>query len=786
MHGQCIKFAIGSKKFEQMILKLVTISFINARVQIGDHSFQNITMKLAIIFLALFAFCVLGDKVVSLTDANYKDFLSSHPLVLLKLFAPWCGHCKKMAPEFEKAAEFAISSKKPYALAEIDCDKNIQAARHFNITRYPTIKLIKNGTPSDYSGDRSAESFVQFLDEAAGIPISNFEPPTTGLVDLGDSNYTKFFSKHKLVLVKIYAPWCGHCKKLAPDYKKAALYAKKEGKPYILAEIDGTIHRKAMSHFNVSGYPTLKLIHDGNVVEYQGGRTFEDLIKFLDKNAGLPTNIPDEYTDKQPPAMSKNVVVLNDANYKEYLEKNKEKPILLKLYAPWCGHCKSMAPEFEKAAELSKEQGRPYVFAEIDAAANQDAAKHFDITGFPTLFFLYDGKKEEYNEGRNAQAFLQYMIKKAGTPMVNLKTVDEVKKVLALSRHRSILVSDDPEVLKEYKEASTELLEYSYYYTSVAVGKKVFPKITSAPVVVMINAYGEEEKYYVPTFNKDELEEFLIRNENPTVITHFTQPIIGSVFPRNSPKTGILMFRSAMDPNADQIDAAFRKAAQRFKDDKYVIGLADINVEGFPKRMGFFLSLSDKDLPSLEIIRADNELKRYVYRGPMNEEAIYSFVKQYEQGKAKRFFKSEAAPAENNGPVYKVVGTTFENEVLKDEKDVVVNFYAAWDGKSIEFKKMYNKLANKLQNNKKIKFVEIDITKNDVEGHPVRNFPTIKVFPGKNKGSPETYTGEMEEDQLLEFLKVKGSYPIEATEQLVMPLFTPLQFIMFGIILQVN
>eukprot|EP01022_Parablepharisma_sp_SALTPOND_P034057 TRINITY_DN903_c0_g1_i2.p1 TRINITY_DN903_c0_g1~~TRINITY_DN903_c0_g1_i2.p1 ORF type:complete len:784 (-),score=123.18 TRINITY_DN903_c0_g1_i2:33-2384(-) len=783
MHGQCIKFAIGSKKFEQMILKLVTISFINARVQIGDHSFQNITMKLAIIFLALFAFCVLGDKVVSLTDANYKDFLSSHPLVLLKLFAPWCGHCKKLAPDYEKAAIYAKEKNKPYVLAQIDGTLHRKAMSQFNVTGYPTIKLIKDGKTLEYTGERTFSSLIDFMDEHAGLPVGETDD---ALVTLGDSNFTRYTNKHKMVLIKIYAPWCGHCKKLAPDYKKAALYAKKEGKPYILAEIDGTIHRKAMSHFNVSGYPTLKLIHDGNVVEYQGGRTFEDLIKFLDKNAGLPTNIPDEYTDKQPPAMSKNVVVLNDANYKEYLEKNKEKPILLKLYAPWCGHCKSMAPEFEKAAELSKEQGRPYVFAEIDAAANQDAAKHFDITGFPTLFFLYDGKKEEYNEGRNAQAFLQYMIKKAGTPMVNLKTVDEVKKVLALSRHRSILVSDDPEVLKEYKEASTELLEYSYYYTSVAVGKKVFPKITSAPVVVMINAYGEEEKYYVPTFNKDELEEFLIRNENPTVITHFTQPIIGSVFPRNSPKTGILMFRSAMDPNADQIDAAFRKAAQRFKDDKYVIGLADINVEGFPKRMGFFLSLSDKDLPSLEIIRADNELKRYVYRGPMNEEAIYSFVKQYEQGKAKRFFKSEAAPAENNGPVYKVVGTTFENEVLKDEKDVVVNFYAAWDGKSIEFKKMYNKLANKLQNNKKIKFVEIDITKNDVEGHPVRNFPTIKVFPGKNKGSPETYTGEMEEDQLLEFLKVKGSYPIEATEQLVMPLFTPLQFIMFGIILQVN
>ncbi len=61
----------------------------------------------------------------------------------------------------------------------------------------------------------------------------------SGVVVLDDSNYTSFVEEHPYVFVKFYAPWCGHCKSMAPDYIKLAEAS--EGKEYVIAEVDATI-----------------------------------------------------------------------------------------------------------------------------------------------------------------------------------------------------------------------------------------------------------------------------------------------------------------------------------------------------------------------------------------------------------------------------------------------------------------------------------------------------------------------------------------------------------------
>jgi protein disulfide-isomerase-like protein len=120
---------------------------------------------------------------------------------------------------------------------------------------------------------------------------------------------------------------------------------------------------------------------------------------------------------------SANVLVLTDGTYKEALEQNEF--IMIDFYAPWCGHCKKLAPEYDRAADILKEQGSKVVLAKVDATENRNSAAEFGVRGYPTVNFYVKGQLlEKYPNKRAAEDIVAYVTEKAAA---TVEVVPEVE-----------------------------------------------------------------------------------------------------------------------------------------------------------------------------------------------------------------------------------------------------------------------------------------------------------------------------------------------------------------------
>ncbi|GFG28492.1 hypothetical protein Cfor_07337 [Coptotermes formosanus] len=226
------------------------------------------------------------SDVVHLTSENF-DTVMKEPSVLVMFYAPWCGHCKKMKPEYEKAAATLKAEKIAGIAAAIDATKEPEIAARYNIRGYPTVKYFKAGEFAFDVNVRDAAKITEFMRDPREPPPP--PPPETPwseelseVVHLTEDTFKTFLKKKKHVLVMFYAPWCGHCKTMKPSYSLAALEMKQEHIEGVLAAVDATGNPKLSNRFNIVGFPTLKYFNNGKFVsDYDRKRTAEDIKTFM-------------------------------------------------------------------------------------------------------------------------------------------------------------------------------------------------------------------------------------------------------------------------------------------------------------------------------------------------------------------------------------------------------------------------------------------------------------------------------------------------------------------------
>lgn len=106
----------------------------------------------------------------------------------------------------------------------------------------------------------------------------------------------------------------------------------------------------------------------------------------------------DHETHEATPAIDEtNIVVLSDGNFSDFVSKHRH--VMVEFYAPWCGHCKALAPEYAAAATALRDE--EVVLAKVDATEENELAQRFEVQGFPTVIFLIDGVHKDYTGQRN-------------------------------------------------------------------------------------------------------------------------------------------------------------------------------------------------------------------------------------------------------------------------------------------------------------------------------------------------------------------------------------------------
>lgn len=116
------------------------------------------------IFASLCILALVGlarAEVLVLTQDNFKSELEKHKNLFVKFYAPWCGHCKRLAPIWEEmSGEFSVMP-----VAEVDCTTHTEICGKYGVNGYPTIKLLQsNGAVMDYDGPREKQDMMQWAE----------------------------------------------------------------------------------------------------------------------------------------------------------------------------------------------------------------------------------------------------------------------------------------------------------------------------------------------------------------------------------------------------------------------------------------------------------------------------------------------------------------------------------------------------------------------------------------------------------------------------------------------
>ena len=482
------------------------------------------------------------------------------------------------------------------------------------------------------------------------------------------------------------------------------------------------------------------------------------LINTAPKGEQEVTPEPKEKVDLHIELDSPNIHILSKSNFTTFSDNNK--PFLALFYATWCTHCKSVAPEYVKAANALAEKNSIIKVAAINCVVEEEVCDRNFIRGFPTIKLFQDSMIFQYDGGRDYKEIMRFGEKEVFGSYKTILKVDEIERKVKEKTVVLVSTMDKTEYETEmiwFKDLSNR---YDRLFFAHCPSDECREKYQAN--VVMLRTFDEPMVVLPEPITPDAFFKFIEYN-SLEIGGGFNILATSIIFSMN--KTSIFFFRNESDPISAEKDKIFKAIGKDYKEKLHFFTVDVGTRDPVQRKAGEFFFVTPEKQPHILIHTVKNDesmfygMEIYLMDNiksitDVTEEGIRQFIQDFQDGKLEREPNSEIAPQGQNEDFTVVVARTFKELVIQNSKTVIVLFIGKECVEQCEnVHKFWRNLGKKYnKESDEIEFAIMDLTINEVRGFTVEKFPTILMFKVGQKDKAILFEGTMKSTAVEEWV----------------------------------
>uniref|UniRef100_A0A8C7IX29 DnaJ homolog subfamily C member 10 n=1 Tax=Oncorhynchus kisutch TaxID=8019 RepID=A0A8C7IX29_ONCKI len=332
---------------------------------LGIHDFEIHHGKDVLYNIIAFAKESVSAHVTTLRPENFPS--DGKEPWLVDFFAPWCPPCRALLPELRKASIQLFGQMK---FGTLDCTVHERLCSVYNIHAYPTTVIFNKSSIHEYEGHHSADGILEFIQDLVDPTVVTMDPDSF-------AELVKRRKHSETWMVDFYAPWCGPCQALLPEWRRMARAVTGMIK---VGTVDCQKHHSFCQGESVRAYPEIRL--------YPQNANRRDLYQYVPYCSFKRNSYSVRLCLSTLPRAS---VDLTPDDFRNKVIGGKDHWVV-DFYAPWCGPCQHFAPEFEVLARMVKGSVRA---GKVDCQAHYQTCQSAGITAYPSVrFYPHLGTKK--------------------------------------------------------------------------------------------------------------------------------------------------------------------------------------------------------------------------------------------------------------------------------------------------------------------------------------------------------------------------------------------------------